>query len=234
MHNKFKAFAVHLGISLVIALLAVVLVFFVWYPAPLHKALGVTEIFLLLLLIDVVLGPLLTLIVYKKGKRTLVMDLAVIAALQLAALTYGLWTVAEGRPAWLVFGGNHFELVRKADIEPRDLVREPSFQGPEWVSIQEPLKLNHSLFSSKLDSNQNLYRQPKNYRALHLDKDRIKRRALPLSMLEKNNLSTAVEKVLQKWPAADGWFPLNSKGQGMVVLLRKDTAEVLAIVDLRP
>ncbi len=90
-----------------------------------------TEIFLLLLLIDVVLGPLLTLIVYKKGKRTLVMDLAVIAALQLAALTYGLLD-RRGRyvSARSAFGGNHFELVRKADIEPLDPAREPSFQGP--------------------------------------------------------------------------------------------------------
>src|SRR5699024_10363140 len=115
MRNKLTAFAIHLGISFVIALLAVGLVFFVWYPAPLHTALGVSKICLVLLLIDVVLGPIRTVIVYKKGKRALGMDLTVIAALQLAALTYGLWTVAEGRPAWLVFGGNHFELVRKVD-----------------------------------------------------------------------------------------------------------------------
>ena len=192
MRNKLTAFAIHLGISFVIALLAVGLVFFVWYPAPLHTALGVTKIFLLLLLIDVVLGPILTFIVYKKGKRTLVMDLTVIAVLQFAALFYGLWVVAEGRPAWLVFGGNHFELVRKVDIEPRDLTRQPSWWGPEWVSIQEPLKLNHSLFSSTIDSNQSLYRQPKNYRELSLDSNRIKNRALPLSLLERSNSTKAL------------------------------------------
>lgn len=234
MISKLTAFFIHLGISLAIALLAMLLVFFIWYPAPLHTALGVTKIFLLLLLIDVVLGPILTFIVYKKGKRTLVMDLTVIAALQLAALTYGLWTVAEGRPAWLVFGGNHFELVRKVDIEPHDLSREPSWWGPEWVSIQEPLKLNHSLFSSNTDSNQSLYRQPKNYRELSQDKNRIKRRALPISLLEENNNKDKLDAVLKKWPIADGWLPLQGKEQNMVVLIHKDTADVLAIVDLRP
>lgn len=234
MRNKLTAFAIHLGISFVIALLAVGLVFFVWYPAPLHTALGVTKIFLLLLLIDVVLGPILTFIVYKKGKRTLVMDLAVIAVLQFAALFYGLWVVAEGRPAWLVFGGNHFELVRKVDIEPRDLTRQPSWWGPEWVSIQEPLKLNHSLFSSTIDSNQSLYRQPKNYRELSLDSNRIKNRALPLSLLERSNSTKAVNTLLNRWPKADSWLPLQGKEQNMVVLINKDTAAIVAIVDLRP
>lgn len=234
MRNKLTAFAIHLGISFVIALLAVGLVFFVWYPAPLHTALGVTQIFLLLLLIDVVLGPVLTFIVYKQGKRTLVMDLAVIAALQLAALTYGLWTVAEGRPAWLVFGGNHFELVRKVDIDPQDLTRQPSWLGPEWVSIQEPLKINHSLFSSTIASNQSLYRQPENYRELSQDKNRIKRRALPLSLLEGNNHKERLNTILKKWPAADGWLPLQGKEQNMVVLIDKSTAAIVAIVDLRP
>lgn len=234
MRNKLTAFAIHLGISFVIALLAVGLVFFVWYPAPLHTALGVTKIFLLLLLIDVVLGPILTFIVYKKGKRTLVMDLTVIAVLQFAALFYGLWVVAEGRPAWLVFGGNHFELVRKVDIEPRDLTRQPSWWGPEWVSIQEPLKLNHSLFSSTIDSNQSLYRQPKNYRELSLDSNRIKNRALPLSLLERSNSTKAINTLLNRWQKADSWLPLQGKEQNMVVLINKDTAAIVAIVDLRP
>lgn len=234
MRNKLKAFAIHLGISFVIALLSVALVFFVWYPAPLHKALGVTGIFLLLLVIDVILGPVLTFVVYKKGKRTLVMDLAVIALLQVAALSYGLWTVAEGRPAWLVFGGNHFELVRKIDIDPHELTREPSWWGPEWVSVREPLTLNRSLFSSNTaGSNQSLYRQPANYRALELESNRIRQRALPLSLLERSNPAEQVEAVLSQWPTADGWFVLQGKEQSMVVLVNRETAKVLAVVDLR-
>jgi len=33
------------------------------------------------------------------------MDLTVIALLQLSALAYGVWTVAEGRPVWLSLNG---------------------------------------------------------------------------------------------------------------------------------
>ncbi len=110
MPARIKAFLMHLAVSAVIALLAVLLVFQIWYPAPLHEALGVTDIFLLLPLVDVILGPLLTLLVFKLGKKTLIMDLAVIACLQLAALGYGLWTVAEGRPAWIVYNADRFDV----------------------------------------------------------------------------------------------------------------------------
>ena len=54
-------------LSFLVALLVVGLVFFIWYPSPLATAVGVTYIFLMLLVIDVILGPLLGLLVYKEG-----------------------------------------------------------------------------------------------------------------------------------------------------------------------
>ena len=121
MSARVKAFGVHLLTSAVIALAVVALVFGLWYPAPLATATGVTGIFLILLIVDVCLGPLLTLVVYKEGKKTLVMDLTIIVLLQLSALGYGVYTVAEGRPAWLVFSVDRFELVRINDIDERKL-----------------------------------------------------------------------------------------------------------------
>lgn len=113
----------HLAISLGIAGIVVWLIFWEWYPSPLHKALAVTDIFLLLLAVDVVLGPCLTLLVCKAGKKNLYFDLAVIFSLQLAALGYGLWTVAQARPAWLVFNVDRFDLVQVIDIDADNPVR---------------------------------------------------------------------------------------------------------------
>ena len=99
MKDKIKAFLWHLSVSLLIALLAMLVVYGVWNPDPLYKATGITDIFLLMLAIDIILGPILTLIVYKKGKKTLKFDLCVIALLQMSALMFGLYKVYEGRPA---------------------------------------------------------------------------------------------------------------------------------------
>lgn len=71
MIARFKAFFIHLMLSSLVALFVLFLVFVIWYPAPLHQALAVSYVFLLLVVVDMVLGPLLTLIVYKSGKETL-------------------------------------------------------------------------------------------------------------------------------------------------------------------
>jgi hypothetical protein len=131
-HN-LKAAAIHLGISAVIAGIILFLVYGIWYPAPLSEALGVTDIFLMLLGIDLTLGPLLTLIVYKPLKKTLKFDLAVIACVQLAALLYGLHTVGSGRPAYMVFTKDRFDLVLAYEVaniggtsaKPETIVQNP-------------------------------------------------------------------------------------------------------------
>jgi hypothetical protein len=103
MTPRIKFFLVHIITSVIIAFLLTLLVFFIWYPSPFATAVGVTHIFLMLLVIDVILGPLLGLLVYKEGKKTLKFDLSVIILIQIAALCYGVFSIEQGRPAWLVF-----------------------------------------------------------------------------------------------------------------------------------
>ena len=58
MSKRLKFFVSHLLISFFIALIVVGVVFFIWYPSPLATAVGVTHIFLMMLTIDVIVGPL--------------------------------------------------------------------------------------------------------------------------------------------------------------------------------
>lgn len=95
MSKRLKFFLTHLLISLLIALVVVGVVFFIWYPNPLASAVGVTYIFLMLLVIDVILGPLLGLLVYKESKKMLKFDLGVIIIIQIAALCYGIYTLSK-------------------------------------------------------------------------------------------------------------------------------------------
>lgn len=242
MPARIKAFSLHLTISALIALAVIAVVFYLWYPAPLHNAVGVTNIFLIILAVDVVLGPLLTLLVYKVGKKTLVMDLTVIAVLQVAALGYGLWTVAEGRPAWLVFAADRFDLVRILDIDERKLdqapaqYRKPSLLGPQWVAAVSPTDNSEKsdILLESVFAGVDIAQRPNLYQPLELQKEAIQQRLLELSALPAINTAESIEAVLAKHPSADAWLPLRASNQDMVVLMRKDTAEVIAIVDLRP
>jgi len=242
MQVRFKAFSIHLLTSGLIALAALLWVFTVWYPAPLHQALAVTHIFLLLIFVDMMLGPVLTLLVYKPGKRTLVFDLIVIAALQLSALGYGLWTVANGRPAWLVFNVDRFDVVQVVDIDERHLeLADPAYQaaswfGPEWVGADHSASGEHYnsiLFESVLGG-PDIAQRPFLYRTLVQFKETMRDKAQPLTRLSDFNDAETVVATLSKWHQASGWLPLMARAQPMVVLLKDDNTDVLGIVALNP
>lgn len=242
MPARLKAFLLHLAASALIALLALLLVFRLWYPAPQHEALGVTHIFLLLLLIDVILGPLLTLLVYKTGKKTLVMDLTIIAALQLAALGYGLWTVAEGRPAWIVYNANRFDAVSVVDIDTRQLDEaQPQFRnapwtGPQWAGATQPdnIEQRNNILFEAVQGGSDIAQRPNLYRPLAEMAQAIRQHAQPLAKLNDFNDATAVRDALQSWPDAAAWVPLMARVKPMVVLLGENKSDVIAIVDLNP
>ncbi|PZP99313.1 MAG: pilus assembly protein [Variovorax paradoxus] len=141
---RLRAAGIHLGISFCVAALAAALVFGLWYPYPYREIAGGRELFLLLVGVDVVLGPLLTLAVFNRAKpwTELRRDLAVIALLQVAALGYGLWTVASARPVHLVFEIDRFRVVHAVDVPPQLLGRAPAgvdalpWTGPTLLAVR--------------------------------------------------------------------------------------------------
>ena len=82
--GKLSAFLIHLGISAALVAALGSTAYLLWYPPPYFEFDGGMNVMRLLLVVDVVLGPLLTLVVFQRGKKGLRRDLAVIGALQLA------------------------------------------------------------------------------------------------------------------------------------------------------
>jgi hypothetical protein len=110
-YNRYQAFAVHMVISLVIFFILLVCITQYWYPGILFdtgngwKAIGI------IIGIDLILGPLLTLIVFNHNKSSLKFDLAVIALIQTAALIYGTWTIHNSRPVAIAFVYQSFSTI---------------------------------------------------------------------------------------------------------------------------
>src|SRR4051812_17228335 len=84
--HRLRAASVHFAISLAIATSVFLAIYFVWFPGALFAGAGGRGLLLLIFFVDVTIGPLLTFIVFVPGKKNLVLDLCVIAALQLGAL----------------------------------------------------------------------------------------------------------------------------------------------------
>lgn len=130
---------IHLAISALIALLAAWLVWGVWYPHPYDELSGGRELFLLIVAVDVVCGPALTLVVFdrRKPKAELRRDLSFIGVLQLVALLYGLQVVMEARPLYLVHEVDRFRVVTRADYLGVDVSADirklpPALQPRPW------------------------------------------------------------------------------------------------------
>ena len=242
MNSRVQAFFTHLALSAVVALCAVGLVFFVWYPSPLHKAAGVTEIFLLLLSIDIVLGPLITAITYKPTPHFLKFDLPIIVLLQVIALSYGVHTMFQGRPAYLVFNRGSFSIVRELDVDAKSLVKarasgntaaESSWFVPRWVAAIPSTDVNrrNEVFFSALDWNQ----LPESYAPLDQAKAKIMERARPLSELKKLYSNDSSFHALDEWQETETkWLPLRGTIRDMVVLIKENSGEMVKIVDIDP
>jgi hypothetical protein len=143
--TRWKAAGIHLALSILVIGGIALAIFLLWYPMGLYRLAGHDRIVLIMLAIDIAAGPLLTLIVYKAGKKTLKFDLAVIALAQIAFLAYGLHTLWQTRPVFLVAAEDRFTLLFANDIDPRTLAAAPdprwrrfSWTGPQLVATRMP------------------------------------------------------------------------------------------------
>lgn len=241
MSKRLKFFLSHLFISLFVALLVMGLVFFVWYPIPLAKAVGVTQIFLMMLAIDVIVGPLLGLLVYKEGKKTLKFDLTIIIAIQISALLYGVYSIEQGRPTWLAYNVDRFELVRKNEIVDQNINQaQPQFQQSSWfkpqfvatVFAKDTNQRNNDMFAEVLGGI-SIAQRPERYVDFSQAKAQLQKRAQSLELLSQYNDKAVVKNILAKYPQATAFLPMKASAVDMTVLINHK-GEVVKIVDLRP
>lgn len=140
MHFRLKAFSLHLLSSATVLTLILGCLYLGWYRWPGWYLSDVTRVFLVMVCVDVVLGPTLTLIIanQKKPRRELTRDIGIIVAVQLCALAYGSVQLWNGRPLYYVFSENALSVVQAYDISSRqaELGRaENAAFAPHWYSL---------------------------------------------------------------------------------------------------
>ena len=142
--NRFGAFAVHLGISLVIFLILGYLILFHWYPDFFFTSDGGWQGIRIVAAVDLVLGPMLTLVVFNtsKPRKELSRDLSIIAAIQLTCLTAGTYVVYSERPIAMVFAdGSFYSLSADDYVGSKQPIPDLSSFGdhsPRWVTVKLP------------------------------------------------------------------------------------------------
>jgi len=145
--ERFIAAAVHFVVTLLIAGIAAAVIFLVWFPSGLASLVGGTALFLIVVASDLILGPLMSLVIYSSAKplRTLIVDYSLVGVVQLAALVYGMLVVADSRPVFVAFAVDRLEVVTAIELDANDLAhgiepayRSKSWTGPRLVTISSP------------------------------------------------------------------------------------------------
>lgn len=140
--NRWQAFGIHLGLSFLLFLVLAAIIKFLWYPGVLFATEGGWQGMRLIAGVDLVIGPLLTLLVYNLAKPELRRDLAIIGLLQTACIIGGMFVVADNRPIVITYTQGSFQTFGRHRFEDHaiNLNSHPLLQGrkPVWLYIDLP------------------------------------------------------------------------------------------------
>ena len=203
---------------------------------------------LILIGVDVVLGPLLTLVVFNPAKKSLRIDLAVIAALQVAALVYGISVIAQARPAYVVFAGDRFTVIgrERRSIPSRCARAKPPYDtlpldGPKIVGARDARERRGAREGAML-----LTARPRPavaaallraFRRRRRRTSRRRRSRSPRSRSASPTRRTSIDKAIARAACRAtslSWVPVVGRLEMGVALVDTARGEVVAVVPVDP
>jgi hypothetical protein len=247
MKYRIRAGLIHLALSAAIAAAVFLPIYFFWYPDVLFERAGGRELFVLIVAVDVVIGPLITFSIFVPGKKGLVFDLVVIAILQTSALAYGVYVLFESRPVYIVFVKDRYELVRANQIPDGELAKsrgrgfdELPLGGPRIVGAKLPTERDEQLRMLMMGmAGMDLHHFPQHYVPYEEIRAEVRGKALPLEALRKRNPERAAEVsaalgTLGRKEDEVRFLPLRAGKADLAVLVDAKSGDVLKITSLNP
>ncbi|MCI0749713.1 MAG: hypothetical protein L0Y32_04100 [Nevskiales bacterium] len=142
--SRLKAAGVHLALSALIFAGALYLILVRWYPGFHFTVDGGWQGVRIMVVVDLVLGPLLTLIIFNpfKARKLIVFDLGCLALTQFAALVWGFYAVHSQHPVSVNYSDGTFHSMTVAPLQiekyPRSLPGELSDRRPALIYVAPP------------------------------------------------------------------------------------------------
>ena len=239
--TRFHAAFYHLLISLAVFLVLAYIILYIWYPGFFYTIDGGWEGMRIIIGVDLILGPLLTLIVFKAGKPGLRFDLAAIGTLQVLCLTAGMYIVYIERPQFFVFYDKHF-YSNSADTysdygQPVPELKKFSQTTPGFVIAKPPedpieeADLRVELYDEKVP----MWTYEPSYSPLTEHMDEVMAGAYSLAELRKRDTNGQ----LNLWLSEHGgtaenyaFFPVHSRYGSPFVVVRVSDREFIGILDV--
>lgn len=245
--SRWKAAGLHLLISVIVAALTGSLIYFVWYPPPYFRIAGGSTLMPLIMGVDVILGPFLTLAVFKAGKKGLKFDLTVIALLQIAAFCYGMHTIAVARPVFVVAETDRFVVVAGNQLDDKDLADAKqaefstrSWTGPRLVGAVAPKKGAQALsIAMSAMAGKDIDKLPKFYVPYSQVAEAMMAHSHPLAALiaKRPTQATRINDLVAASStniAALAYVPLQGRLESFTMVLSTQTRQPVAALAIDP
>lgn len=243
------AAAIHFAVTLCIAVSAAALIFFVWFPGPFAEMVGGVKLLLLVVVSDIVLGPLISLVIFnrKKPRKELITDYIVVGSIQLAALLYGFYALSVSRPVVVAFMVDRFEVVTRIELDDADFdqakdpqYRSASWFGPRLVSVELPSDIsehNDLVFSASRGKDAQL--MPKYYRDYERGIVWVKREAKSMDALLSAHpeKSAEVDKAVERLGYTKSrlsWLPVHHRFGFYTVLIDAESGYPVKYLPIDP
>ena len=229
--SKLKATLVHFCLSLLIFSVILYFVLFEWYPEPFFTAQGGWQGIRLMILVQLVLGPLLTFIVFDhlKQRKAIVLDLSVIAVVQVIALILGGYQVYTQRPIALVFWHDAFYTVTSDDYSIQG-IENPDFSNfsqhvPPLIysrPLSTLIELEH--FNQLTEKSIPVYAHVSLYEKIddHLDSIFLHGVDIKEVMSKNASMKSQLEKIIHGNVSDYNYIALKAKFRNMILILDKN------------
>ena len=217
--TKLKATTVHLLMSIAVFIFLAYQIYYNWYPEPYFTVDGGLQGFKLVGAIDLVLGPLITFLIFdlRKSRREILFDLTIILAIQLGALGYGVYATYTQRPVAVIVIA---DFVIPATMEQYGSTIESASELQRYSDEKPPII--YSDYSLAVDKMGDVERIKKEHNALeHAQPQLYWPQSKFSEVLKKHQFRTLgiLENSGPKQAYTD-WLRLNGKTAEEILLLR--------------
>lgn len=218
--SRWRAFTIHLVISALVALVFMLICRFYWFRGPLFDVTGGTGLLSILVPVDVILGPLLTLLVFKAGKPTLKMDLTLIALVQFAALVYGAVIMIQARPLYVVLYHEELRVIRPLDLAEMPW-RDAVLESTQYVRVSSEIGALADIEEQVADYTRVTppHLSPENYQPLEAHR-------LELKAALKSTLPSSLKAFESRYQELSNELPESSEGYGVIPVVARGERHV--------
>lgn len=244
--NKIKASLIHFFISFFCIAIILGIIIYFWYPLDYLGITSFKDLVILIIGVDLILGPILTFVVFQPNKKSLKFDLSAIVFVQIAALAYGIHYLYLAHPVYITYAKGSFTLVNANLANPNQAkyteykISKLRSLTPAYAEIPKDRVEYNKLFDESMSGGADLEERADLYKPYNDNIEKILENTLNKALIYENEYAkrkltkiiTNKNNKIDKDKVA--FLPLEGSTKDAIVIIDKNTAKPITTIQIDP